>query len=709
MTGPLTNLQSVTAAEFANSRNTNMAQFVTALGGAGSQVGAGADYGAIGGGNANVLCLGAWGGTVAGGRQNVVGTNAAYAAIGGGWWNNVGMGTRYAAISGGYNNRVGTNAECGTIGGGYFNLIENNAFYSTIPGGYLCAVSNGADYALAAGRRAKAAQRGVFVWADSQNADFASTDDNQFLIRAGGGVGIGTNVTPELLTVAGNVKASAFIGSGAGLTGMSGGQLGANSVSNAVLAVNAVTSAKIVDGSVSNADLAVDAVTSDRILDGAVGTADLAASAVTSAKILDGGVSNVDLAANAVTSSKILDGTVTSADVASNTFWEIGGNANTTPGTHYLGTSDNQDFVLKVNNQTALRVIPHASGPKLIGGTLNSIGSSYAASVIGGGGNNSVSAHFATLGGGESNEILADSHNATIGGGGANSIGSGAVSATIPGGANCAVGASASYALAAGRRAKANHPGAFVWADSQNSDFASSATNEVSVRAAGGVRLIGSATLGALLVAPNKESSGDDSELMLGEDNDGTYGMALKYDGSSDILQVFGRSTTNTYGPHVVIKRGDPTRVGIGRTAMANELEVEGTASKTTAGDWLANSDARIKTDIQPIRGALDVIDALRPVSFQYSDEYRQQHPSVEDRRYCNFVAQEFQEVFPESVKDDGTGLLQVDTHNVRPYLVAAVQELHRVVKEKDARIAELEARLSALEQLMGKSDRSTP
>ena len=34
---------------------------------------------------------------------------------------------------------------------------------------------------------------GTFVWADSQDADFVSSGTNQFLIRAEGGVGIGTS------------------------------------------------------------------------------------------------------------------------------------------------------------------------------------------------------------------------------------------------------------------------------------------------------------------------------------------------------------------------------------------------------------------------------------------------------------------------------------------------------------------------------------
>jgi hypothetical protein len=47
--------------------------------------------------------------------------------------------------------------------------------------------------AFGAGTRAKATNVGTFVWADSQFEDFGSTTNNQFLIRAQGGVGINTN------------------------------------------------------------------------------------------------------------------------------------------------------------------------------------------------------------------------------------------------------------------------------------------------------------------------------------------------------------------------------------------------------------------------------------------------------------------------------------------------------------------------------------
>ena len=60
--------------------------------------------------------------------------------------------------------------------------------------------------------------------------------------------------------------------------------------------------------------------------------------------------------------------------------------------------------------------------------------------------------------------------------------------ATVPGGgANHAVG---DFSFAAGRQAKAMHIGSFVWADSGQVDFASTANDQFSVKADGGIRLL---------------------------------------------------------------------------------------------------------------------------------------------------------------------------------------------------------------------------
>jgi hypothetical protein len=131
--------------------------------------------------------------TISGGADNKV-VMWQYTVIGGGLSNRNFGG--FSTISGGRNNTTGNHndptlfsGEYSTISGGRQNLAQGH--YSIIPGGHLNSTLG--DYSFAAGRRAKAVHNGSFVWADGTNADFTSTGVNQFLIRAGGGVGIGTN------------------------------------------------------------------------------------------------------------------------------------------------------------------------------------------------------------------------------------------------------------------------------------------------------------------------------------------------------------------------------------------------------------------------------------------------------------------------------------------------------------------------------------
>lgn len=155
-------------------------------------------------------------------------------------------------------------------------------------------------------------------------------------------------------------------------------------------------------------------------------------------------------------------------------------------------------------------------------------------------------------------------------------------------------------------------------------------------------------------------------------------------------------------------------RVGIGRVPATNALEVEGQASKTTAGNWAANSDRRIKTDIRPVTDALEKIERLNPVTFHYTPEYRAAHGCIGDVPYYNVIAQEFREVFPDSVKGsgdylpDGSEILEVDTYPATITTIAAVKELNGKLKARDAEIKSLTARLEALEKALATNPSAT-
>lgn len=414
-------------------------------------------------------------------------------------------------------------------------------------------------------------------------------------------------------------------------------------------------------------------------------------------------------------------------------------------GGHYTNTAPGAVGVA-IGGGGAYSYENEASGDYAVIGGGFSNDASGAASTIGGGAYGSASGNYATIGGGQLNDATADL--ATVAGGydnhaaglraaitgGYQNLAAGAYSFVGGGRSNVAIGytstvsggisnnASASYSsilggyqnaasgimsLAAGRQAHASHDGTFVWGDSQSADFPSTTANQFRVRASGGTEFVGDADIGRLRISPNiATANAEGSDLLLAESSSSyslPCGMNMTYKGIENVLHTRGGCTAGTFTDRLAVKRLGGAILGVGRTPVANELEVEGDASKTTAGSWLANSDARIKTDVESVSGALDRVNALRPVSFRYTDDYLAKHPSIRDREYLNFIAQEYAMVFPEWVQDSGEdGLLQIDTYASNIYAVAAIQELSHLVDQQQSQISLLEERLAALEARAG-------
>jgi hypothetical protein len=152
--------------------------------------------------------------------------------------------------------------------------------------------------------------------------------------------------------------------------------------------------------------------------------------------------------------------------------------------------------------------------------------------TVGGGFNNRASASRATVGGGLSNHASANA--ATIGGGNGNTAAG--ANATVPGGnSNAATG---DYSFAAGRRAKANHAGTFVWADSTVADFLSTGSNQFLLRATGGV--------GINTAAPTSDLSVDGDADISGSLGVGTNTPFARL----DVLQS-GSNSTAISGTHM--------------------------------------------------------------------------------------------------------------------------------------------------------------
>jgi len=347
--------------------------------------------------------------TVGGGGNNQAGnanadlTDAIYATVGGGY-DNTASGGDATVGGGGANTASGHSATVGggrgntasghsaTVGGGYGNTASGHS--ATVGGGRNNTAQG--DYSFAAGQRAKANHQGAFVWADSTDADFTSTADDQFLVRASGGV--------RLTTLGGGLR----------------------------LEPN-TTSPNLIGGYSGN-----------RVANGVVG-----------ATIGGGGGSTV-------------------ANNVADDYGTVGGGFGNLAGA-WAGTTSDQEGATVGGGELNL-----ARGTKsTVGGGYANDADGYAATV-GGGYYNHADGYYATVGGG--NDNTASGNYATVGGSYFNTASG--LASTVPGGyMNTAQG---NYSFAAGRRAKANHAGSFVWGDSTDADVASQRDNQFLVRAKGG-------------------------------------------------------------------------------------------------------------------------------------------------------------------------------------------------------------------------------
>jgi len=161
-------------------------------------------------------------------------------------------------------------------------------------------------------------------------------------------------------------------------------------------------------------------------------------------------------------------------------------------------------------------------------------------------------------------------------------------------------------------------------------------------------------------------------------------------------LAFFTEASGGDIGERMRIASGG--NVGIGVTNPAHAIDVSGTAGLSTGTAWTNTSDSRVKQNVETIENALEKIEALRPVSFEYTQDYVDCTDGiVAGQRYNSFIAQEYAEVFPDAVsvgpdlvkespEEEPVILLsdlkQFTPHDLNMYLVRAVQELSAQIKE---------------------------
>jgi hypothetical protein len=197
----------------------------------------------------------------------------------------------------------------------------------------------------------------------------------------------------------------------------------------------------------------------------------------------------------------------------------------------------------------------------------------------------------------------------------------------------------------------------------------------------------------------------------------GTTKMGVGFTNNPDATEdEFKLGVGGIYGvaPVAMIFHETDNKVGINLSATpAYNIDVAGTAGLSTGTAWTNTSDERIKTNIQTITGSIEKINQLRPVSFNYTDDYLTEQPELDaSRRYNSFLAQEYAQVFPDAVTTGsnldkmtkppegfygGGGeveetliedLLDYNPTDLNSYLVAAVQELSAELNNLQSQIS---------------------
>ena len=140
--------------------------------------------------------------------------------------------------------------------------------------------------------------------------------------------------------------------------------------------------------------------------------------------------------------------------------------------------------------------------------------------------------------------------------------------------------------------------------------------------------------------------------------------------------------------------------LNLGRAAGLSTLKVNGIASKSTAGDWLGNSDARLKKHITPLspQQMLERLLSLKGVSFEWNDKHTGwERP--EGIQY-GFTAQNIREVFPSLVEEDDQGYLQTAYGTYDAMKVEALRLLHDKLEQAEATQSQLQDQLAKVEAL---------
>ena len=213
-------------------------------------------------------------------------------------------------------------------------------------------------------------------------------------------------------------------------------------------------------------------------------------------------------------------------------------------------------------------------------------------------------------------------------------------------------------------------------------------------------------------------------------DNVAGFGMGVRAEGGAygvyAISDVAGGSNHH-YGVHAIGSNGNANNYGIYASGSSgnNAYGIFATAANGTNSTWAGyfsgsayatgsfqSSDRKLKSNIQPLNNAVQLITALKPSTYVYKTEEYKQMNLPEGHQY-GLIADEVKQVFPSLVKtavqpavfengDERNGKKVADEVSFEavnytaliPVMISAMQEQQALIETLQQKIAELEAKV---------------
>jgi len=529
--------------------------------------------------------------------------------------------------------------------------------------------------------------------------------------------------------------------------------VGESGVSTSSINNNAVTESKLASASVTNSKLSIDSVNSSNIINESIDTDDIKNGTIVAADVNTTSVQQrITGTCSAGSSIRSIseNGMVTCEpdSVGSGSGWELTGNAGTDPLTNFIGTTDNQPLIVKVNNKQVMKAeiannqmagLNHMN--VVLGSADSSIsqfsGSKLENSLILGGSNNAV----LTL------DASGSSLNSAVMGGTGNFI-KGANESIIVGGANSAIDKlgyrsaivsgtgsliNSRYSFASGFGSTINHDGGWVWNDfssgSTSDSLGTTDKNQFIIRAEGGLGLGTNTpaspmhikgqgkTFGALtdevVLTVEPKMTADDVSLSINR-LDSTNEAALAFTTNKapdfDIRSVNGSSLDfNSYQSGIAQFMMRINDSGTNRIDFNTNLEPQtdnvfdiGSSSYRFAAFHATNinstnpvnvtSDKRLKDNISDLDYGLTEILNLKPVSYRLINDNN-------NKKHLGLIAQEVEMLIPEIVNkaNDEKQTRSMRYTELVPVLIKATQEQQVLIDQQNQQIKELKMLVSNL------------